>query len=54
LCWENSDCSAARFQDITTRFFLHRAHTHDLVTRRERAANSGIRLGSRVTLTFEG
>jgi hypothetical protein len=54
LCWERSDCSAARFQDIARRLFLHRAHTHNLVTRRERAAQSGIRLGTRVTFTFEG
>jgi len=54
LCWGNSDCAAPRFQCIATRFFLHRAHTHDLVTRYERAADSGIRVGSRVTFTFEG
>jgi hypothetical protein len=54
LCWGKSDCSAARFQSIGGRFFLHRAHTHDLVTRRERASASGIRVGSRVTFLFEG
>jgi len=54
LCWDSSDCAAARFQDIAKRFFLHRAHTHDLVTRRERAAEWGIRLGSWVTFEFEG
>ncbi|MGO4884896.1 MAG: SprT-like family protein [Bryobacteraceae bacterium] len=54
LCWENSDCAATRFQDIAKRFFLHRAHTHNLVTRRERAALSGIGLGSRVAFLFEG
>ncbi|PYU19255.1 MAG: SprT-like family protein [Acidobacteria bacterium] len=54
LCWETSNCAAARFQDIAARHFLHRAHTHNLVTRRERAADSGIRLGSRVTFVFEG
>ena len=54
LCWDRSDCSAARFQDIAGRLFLHRAHTHNLVTRRERAAQSGIRPGTRVTFTFEG
>jgi len=54
LCWENSDCAAPRFQEIAGRFFLHEAHTHDLVTRRERAAASGIRPGSRVTFVFEG
>ena len=54
LCWQNSNCSAPRFQDIAHRHFLHRAHTHQLITRRERAAQSGIRVGSRVTFEFEG
>ncbi len=54
LCWENSECRAARFQDIAGRLFLHQAHTHNLITRRERAAVSGIRIGSRVTFVFEG
>lgn len=54
LCWENSNCKAQRFQSIAARFFSHRAHTHNLVTRRERAAQSGIRVGSCVTFTFEG
>jgi hypothetical protein len=54
LCWGDSDCTAARFQDIAARLFLHRAHTHNLITRRERAAASGIRVGSRVIFAFEG
>lgn len=54
LCWQNSNCAAPRFQDIAHRHFLHRAHTHRLITRRERAAQSGIRVGSRVTFGFEG
>jgi hypothetical protein len=54
LCWGRSDCKAARFQDIATRFFRHRSHTHNLVTRRERALESGIRVGSRVQFAFEG
>ncbi|MGD0776180.1 MAG: SprT-like family protein [Candidatus Solibacter sp.] len=54
LCWQSSNCAAPRFQDIARRHFLHRAHTHKLITRRERAAQSGIRLGSRVTFLFEG
>jgi hypothetical protein len=54
LCWDKSDCTAARFQDIAGRFFLHRSHTHNLITRKERAARSGIRPGSRVTFEFEG
>lgn len=54
LCWETSNCTAGRFQDIALRLFSHRAHTHSLITRRERAAISGIRPGSRVTFEFEG
>lgn len=54
LCWDGSDCSAARFQEIAGRLFLHRAHTHNLVTRKERAAEAGIHIGSRVTFLFEG
>jgi hypothetical protein len=54
LCWQITDCSAPRFQEIAARIFLHRAHTHDLITRRERALASGIRIGSSVTFTFEG
>jgi hypothetical protein len=54
LCWQTSDCAAARFQDIAAKLFLHRAHTHDLITRRERALVSGIRIGSPVTFDFEG
>ena len=54
VCWGHSDCTAARFQDIASRIFLHRAHTHDLITRRERAAEYGIRVGSRVDFIFEG
>jgi hypothetical protein len=54
LCWQKSDCAAIRFQDIAARHFLHRDHTHNLVTHRERAAEAGIRIGSRVSFTFEG
>jgi len=54
LCWETSNCAARRFQDIAARFFGHRAHTHQLITRRERAADIGIRVGSRVSFSFEG
>ena len=54
LCWQKSDCAAIRFQDIAARHFLHRDHTHSLVTRRERAAEAGIRIGSRVSFIFEG
>jgi hypothetical protein len=54
LCWGTSNCAAERFQAIAARFFLHRAHTHNLITRRERAAVVGIRIGSLVTFEFEG
>ena len=53
LCWGTSDCSAARFHDIAKRLFLHEAHTHELITGRERTADSGIRIGSLVTFEFE-
>ena len=54
LCWESSNCAASRFQFIARRLFLHQAHTHHLITRRERAADVGIRPGSQVTFVFEG
>ena len=54
LCWGDSNCSAQRFQDIAARFFLHQAHTHNLITRRERAAELGVRVGSMVAFQFEG
>ena len=54
LCWGGSDCKGPRYQSIARRFFGHEAHTHDLVLRRERAAEAGIRVGSRVTFEFEG
>jgi hypothetical protein len=54
LCWGSSNCSARRFQEIAARVFRHRAHTHNLVTRWERASTVGIVVGSRVTFTFEG
>ena len=54
LCWETSNCASSRFHDIAERVFGHRAHTHQLITRRERAADLGIRIGSHVTFTFEG
>ena len=54
LCWSASDCAAERFQGIASRFFRHRTHTHSLITRRERAAESGIQRGALVTFEFEG
>ena len=54
LCWGSSNCAAERFQAIAGRLFLHRVHTHNLITRRERAAELGIRIGALVTFNFEG
>jgi hypothetical protein len=54
LCWETSNCSAERFQQVAARVFGHRSHTHNLITRRERAAQRGIRQGTRVKFTFDG
>jgi hypothetical protein len=54
LCWGNSNCAAERFQAIAARFFLHQVHTHNLITRRERAEELGIRIGSLVTFNYEG
>lgn len=54
LCWETSNCARLRFQEIAARLFLHREHTHNLLTRREMAAKSGIRRGSEVSFEFEG
>lgn len=54
LCWGESHCGRGRFQDIAQRLFLHRAHTHQLITRVERAASVGITVGSRVTFRHRG
>jgi hypothetical protein len=54
LCWADSNCAHPRFQDIASRHFLHRAHTHELITWKERAWNSGIRMGSIVGFVFDG
>ena len=54
LCWQNSDCSAVRFHNIAARYFLHRTHTHSMVTRKERAADAGFRIGAQFSFIFEG
>jgi hypothetical protein len=54
LCWSDSNCSAAPFQDIAGRLFGHRSHRHELITWKERAQNSGIGRGSLVSFVFEG
>lgn len=55
LLWQNSSCSAKRFQSIANRFFCHTEHTHQLITPRERAQRKfGIRAGSRVSFRLDG
>lgn len=55
LAWRHSNCSAPRFHDIAERFFGHRApHKHSLITRKEKMAQSGLRVGSQVQFEFEG
>ncbi|WP_419163842.1 SprT-like family protein [Candidatus Palauibacter sp.] len=54
LSWDESHCGRSRFQGIARRLFLHRALTHQLITRSERAARDGIVVGSRVTFAFRG
>ena len=54
LCWDESHCGRKRFQDIAARLFLHRAHTHQLITRSERAAALGIGVGTHVTFRYRG
>ena len=54
LCWGASHCGRSRFQGIARRLFLHRAHTHQLITRCERAAQEGIVVGARVAFAFRG
>ena len=54
LSFGDSSCSAPRFQRIAARWFLHSAHTHALITRSDRAAESGIQVGSPVSFVFEG
>ena len=54
MCWDASHCGRERFQGIAARLFLHRAHTHQLITRTERAAKLGIAVGARVTFRYQG
>lgn len=49
-----SNCGAPPFQDLAHRLFRHRNHTHSLITRVERAAQRGIRVGSRVAFVYKG
>ena len=55
LLWTKSSCSARRFQSIALGFFGHRAHTHELITPRERAfAKFGIKPGDQVRFLSDG
>lgn len=54
LCWEESRCTRRRFQGIAERLFGHRAHTHQLVIRSERAAKLGIGIGTLVSFRYQG
>ena len=49
-----SNCGARPFQELAHRLFRHRNHTHALITRAERAAQRGIRVGSRVAFLYRG
>jgi hypothetical protein len=53
--WNDSSCSASRFQSIAQRYFGHTEHRHDLITQSERAArNFDIRVGSVVRFAHDG
>ena len=54
LCWDESHCNRERFQGIAARLFGHRAHTHQLVTRSEGAAELGIGVGTLVSFRYQG
>lgn len=55
LVWSCSNCSAARFRELSKRLFGHLESTHDLVTSHERAAvKYDIRVGDRVGFRMDG
>ncbi len=55
LAWNDSNCRARRFQEITHRLFGHLEYTHGLVTTAEVARTElGVCRGSKVTFLFEG
>lgn len=55
LIWNDSRCSAPRFQSIAGRVFGHTDHRHHLVTQRERASTQfGVQPGKRVRFRFDG
>ena len=49
-----SNCGARPFQELAHRLFRHRTHTHTLIPRAQRAAQLGIRVGSRVSFLYRG
>ena len=55
LAWGRTNCAATRFQQVASRLFGHRTHTHTLITAEERAAAAyGIRRGDRVRFEYDG
>ena len=50
----DSNCGARPFQELAHHLVRHRNHTHRLITRAERAAQRGIRVGSRVFFSNRG
>jgi len=54
LVWNDSNCSAQRFQGIARRRFAHTEFRHQLITASEHAKSKfGIRAGDRVAFHFE-
>ena len=54
VAWQKSSCRGARFRQIASRLFRHKEYTHQLITRRERAAAMGVVVGSQVAFTLDG
>ena len=55
LVWDDSCCSAPRFQTIAGRLFGHTEHKHNLITQQERASEKfNVRVGSKVQFSFDG
>ncbi len=55
LVWDDSCCSAPRFQNIAGRLFGHTEHKHNLITQQERASEQfNVRVGSSVRFALDG
>ena len=53
--WERSSCKKDRFQKMANEVFGHTKFSHQMITRKERAARDhGIRPGSKVSFEFDG